>query len=321
MKKILLPALLFGAFLMNGQVLLNEDFSTFTKGPLDDIVNDVNLGQNGWAVLGGANATPDAVLIAGSPDQFLAVDAAVAGESNSIVKPLAALWATRKTGNENFVFRFYFEFPGVDANSEQEFEIVIMDKDSKRIGGLLYSVADGKLKLVLGDTGLATVFNNTSTQPTGSYFDFLYEKATGKLTLKVGSTTLPAQSAPVGKTPQDLVIYSSSSSNSSVATYAIFDDIYFRAQSDTNLSVNENLIASKISVSPNPAKDFVTISTDNSLTINKVDVLDINGRLVQQNIFDNISNTQINISDLSSGLYFMKISSNKGTLTKKIEKN
>jgi hypothetical protein len=176
---------------------------------------------------------------------------------------------------------------------------------------------------VIGNTGLATVFTNPSADRLSTYIDVLYEKTTGKLTFKISalSYTSPAVSGPIGKTPQDLAIYSSSSSNSSVATYALFDDIYFRAQSDTNLSVNENLIASKISVSPNPAKDFVTISTDNSLTINKVDVLDINGRLVQQNIFDNISNTQINISDLSSGLYFMKISSNKGTLTKKIEKN
>jgi hypothetical protein len=198
-----------------------------------------------------------------------------------------------------------------------------MDTNNERIAGFLYSVADGKMKVVIGNTGLATAFTNPGVDRLSTYLDFLYEKSTGKLTFTVealNKTYQPIQ-GPTGKTPKDLVIYSSSSSTSSVATAAIFDDIYFRAQSDTNLSVNENLIASKISVSPNPAKDFVTISTDNSLTINKVDVLDINGRLVQQNIFDNISNTQINISDLSSGLYFMKISSNKGTLTKKIEKN
>lgn len=82
-----------------------------------------------------------------------------------------------------------------------------------------------------------------------------------------------------------------------------------------------DLLVSKLSVFPNPANDVVTISNGENILINKVEVVDLNGRTVVLSNFDGVSDAKINISNLSSGLYMMNISSDKGIVTKKIVKN
>lgn len=74
--------------------------------------------------------------------------------------------------------------------------------------------------------------------------------------------------------------------------------------------------SSSFSVYPNPAKDVLNISNSIGAEINTITVSDINGRTVKQ--FGSVS--QINISDLNAGVYFVNISSNEGSLTKKVVK-
>lgn len=76
------------------------------------------------------------------------------------------------------------------------------------------------------------------------------------------------------------------------------------------------------SIYPNPAKNFVSISnTDTSLEITSLGIIDINGRAIKTVVFGNTSNnSQVNISDLSSGIYTFVISSNKGISVKKFVK-
>lgn len=85
----------------------------------------------------------------------------------------------------------------------------------------------------------------------------------------------------------------------------------------TTLANNE-FLASKFSVYPNPANNFVNIAA-NGLNMNSIELSDLNGRVVK-NISVNGSETQVNISDLSQGVYMMKITSDEGVATKKIVK-
>ena len=84
----------------------------------------------------------------------------------------------------------------------------------------------------------------------------------------------------------------------------------------TTASVDSHL-ASSFSVYPNPAKDVLNISNSIGAEINAVIVTDINGRTVKQ---ANSNVSQINISDLNAGVYFVNINSNEGSLTKKVVK-
>ncbi len=84
---------------------------------------------------------------------------------------------------------------------------------------------------------------------------------------------------------------------------------------------NDSYTSSKFSISPNPTTDIVNISSSENIGVNSVSVADLNGRTVKQLKFNNISNVEVNMSDLSAGMYMMTITSEQGTATKKILKN
>lgn len=84
--------------------------------------------------------------------------------------------------------------------------------------------------------------------------------------------------------------------------------------------VKENTLTS-LSVFPNPTSGVVTIANNENILVNGVTVTDLNGRTVKTVNFAGVAEAQVNISDLSTGVYMMTISSDKGTTTKKIVKN
>ena len=82
-----------------------------------------------------------------------------------------------------------------------------------------------------------------------------------------------------------------------------------------------NVIANAFSVFPNPATDVINVSNSNAALVTGVAIVDLNGRTVKTAKFDGVANAQINVSDLSAGMYMMNVSSDKGTISKKIVKN
>lgn len=81
----------------------------------------------------------------------------------------------------------------------------------------------------------------------------------------------------------------------------------------------KNIDLSKfINIYPNPTKEFISISYDNSLKVNNVSIFDVKGRLIltESKKFDKISTRK-----LSNGVYIISIKTNKGTISKKIIKN
>ncbi len=87
------------------------------------------------------------------------------------------------------------------------------------------------------------------------------------------------------------------------------------------LSTNSiNNIDNKISFYPNPVENILSIDSEN-ININSITITDLNGRVIKNNIFDNVSDIKINLSDLSSGIYMMNINSSEGSVIKKIMKN
>ena len=83
----------------------------------------------------------------------------------------------------------------------------------------------------------------------------------------------------------------------------------------------KNILASSINVFPNPANDVVSVTNTSSALIKGIQIADLNGRTVKSVSYTGLSNAQVNVSDLSSGIYMMTISSDRGTITKKVVKN
>jgi len=106
--------------------------------------------------------------------------------------------------------------------------------------------------------------------------------------------------------------------DSSDFDYVSIDDVTVTAGDIAGL--NENL-ASKFSVSPNPANTTININSSNNALINGAEIVDMNGRTVKTATYNGVSDAQINISDLSSGVYMINLASDQGKTTKKIIKN
>ncbi|MCW4470175.1 T9SS type A sorting domain-containing protein [Flavobacterium sp. MFBS3-15] len=102
------------------------------------------------------------------------------------------------------------------------------------------------------------------------------------------------------------------------AYFFMVDD--FKVTTATVAGVNDNL-ASQFSVYPNPSSGVVTISNKNNILIEGISISDINGRTVKQINAGNVTETQVTITDLAAGVYLMTLSSDKGSMTKKIIKN
>ncbi|MFN8273577.1 MAG: choice-of-anchor J domain-containing protein [Flavobacteriaceae bacterium] len=82
----------------------------------------------------------------------------------------------------------------------------------------------------------------------------------------------------------------------------------------------QNFITSQFMVGPNPVNDVINISSKNNATISSISMTDMNGRVVKNLSFDNIAKTELNISDLSAGVYMMSMVTSKGNGTVKIVK-
>ncbi len=82
-------------------------------------------------------------------------------------------------------------------------------------------------------------------------------------------------------------------------------------------SVNNHL-TSAFSIYPNPTKDVINISNATD-AIENVTITDMNGRVVKQVVMG-VNEGQINISDLSQGVYILNATSNGKSVTEKIVK-
>ncbi len=86
------------------------------------------------------------------------------------------------------------------------------------------------------------------------------------------------------------------------------------------LKTNEFTSAS-FSVFPNPIGNVIHVNNDKNISFNAISLTDVNGRVVKSKAFENVTNAEMNVADLAAGIYLMKITSELGSITKKIIKN
>lgn len=98
----------------------------------------------------------------------------------------------------------------------------------------------------------------------------------------------------------------------------LLQDLY-----DDFLGVEENELRDKFQLFPNPVHNDLTLSIDSSIDFNSFEIFSINGK----NILESDGQTtkglihQINVSELDTGVYFLRVSSDQGETTFKFVKN
>jgi uncharacterized repeat protein (TIGR01451 family) len=87
----------------------------------------------------------------------------------------------------------------------------------------------------------------------------------------------------------------------------------------TVLSTLESINKSDIHVYPNPTKGDVNVESDSK--IKSVEVYDAQGRIIQKQIGINAEKTKISLHTVSSGIYYLKVITEKDSFMKKVIKN
>lgn len=83
-------------------------------------------------------------------------------------------------------------------------------------------------------------------------------------------------------------------------------------------SVND-FFSQNISIYPNPASDIFNLSSATS-TIENITLTDLNGRTVKNINVNSLSSAEVNISDLTTGMYFVTVQTDNGSGSTKIIK-
>jgi ELWxxDGT repeat protein len=128
----------------------------------------------------------------------------------------------------------------------------------------------------------------------------------------VGTTMLELN--PVGDaTVTNLIVFNNELYMAADAGDGIGQELW--AYQDPTLSVDDNqLNGEKVSLYPNPTQNYFQIETTE--TLSKVEIYSLHGQLVKSFVPQN----QYDISNLSSGIYLVKIQANDGEITKRLIK-
>lgn len=360
MKKILLSvATLFASFAINAQALTNQNFNDLTAGDLSADLTGAAAGQGGWIVATAGAATTDFQIVnlgTGDNGLLLTSEAGVtAGGANVryALQDLTSSWTNRTAGNDKIVCSYEFFTGTANANTNANFNARLYNSAGGMIVGFTYNnftkILKGQALLNTATAGTPGVYNFNLktgganlvlTDNTWYQFTVIFDKATGDIYFvgshpdfaggKVpGGTTAGNTTASAGKDVGEFAFYNFTSAASTTtgapanaaSQEFLIDNVFVRAQADLSLSVKENVVAAQFSVFPNPANNVVNIANADNILVNKVTVTDLNGRTVKNVSFDNVSNVEVNVADLASGLYIMNITSDKGTTTEKFVKN
>lgn len=95
------------------------------------------------------------------------------------------------------------------------------------------------------------------------------------------------------------------------------DNQYVMNVIGNTLSVDEATLGNSISLYPNPTNNIINLNVANSVSINKLELYNILGKQVL-----NLNNAKtLDLTNLESGVYMLRIVTNKGSITKKVVRN
>lgn len=84
---------------------------------------------------------------------------------------------------------------------------------------------------------------------------------------------------------------------------------------------NETFAFDNFVIYPNPATSILNLDINQNATIQRIDIYNLYGQLVYNQVRNFSSTMKLNISNFSNGTYFIKIITNDGNATKNSSKS
>ncbi|UOX32887.1 choice-of-anchor J domain-containing protein [Flavobacterium sediminilitoris] len=179
----------------------------------------------------------------------------------------------------------------------------------------IYLTAGEQVTLQFSTRSTSTTISNTLLAKVGTA-PTVADQTTTLSTVSVIGTSFVVNTASYTAPSAGIYYFSFNHNNpiTTALTSLVLDKIEFSSVLSSSSFENTN-----ISIYPNPVNDVVNISSPD-FEIQTISITDINGRVVK-NIKVNNTTTNINVSDLNSGVYFMSVNTLDGNIIKKFVKN
>lgn len=332
-KILFVLLLLLKGQLTYAQVLYSENFNNLTSGNVGTDDTGIVQGKGGWYTTSHTNPTPytgnnDFKIIAepGRGNVLQVTGPAVSGGRNLIaLKNLGLLWNNRTAGNN--VLKIEYDF--FTGNT-------VFSSNSNSFWNQLGFVG-GTVPLTIYYANLPNLIRvscNICTPPPHGVRDIFQNAAVPRNTWlkfelyldyanQISYFTIPS----LGVSGTSGWFSSSNFSETRLIVETIgsvqavhkFDNFVISAVDTVPLST-QDFISSKFNVFPNPMNDVVTITNNENINIEQIQVFDISGKNVKIHSYTNTNKVQLNLENLASGTYLLHINTNKGVAVKKIVK-
>ncbi|HEX8577546.1 MAG TPA: T9SS type A sorting domain-containing protein [Flavobacterium sp.] len=357
MKKILLSTgIIIGlVFTGNAQVLQAEDFNSLSIGNVGTDITGNTPGQANFLTYATNGSSPSTttnasvtnfqvVLNGFEATSGLGIESQNGNQGERVMGKaggITAAWAARTTGN-NVIQAEYDFFTGPSSTSTTEngvrIQILTSTNVTMTIAGFGYNLSTKTIRGVayINNQGtFSTPFIDLGTAETRVLSDntwyklgVAYDTSNGNITWKVNSgnnnlitTSLDPEKRTGPFQPNRVNFVSFTRITNTASASVIYDNFIVTATPTIDLLGNVKFSDSQFSVYPNPSNNVINIANDANMLLNAVTITDLNGRTVQSIKLNNVNTAQVNISDLSAGMYMMNIASDQGNVTKKIIKN
>jgi hypothetical protein len=225
-----------------------------------------------------------------------------------------ATWVYWKGGASSQSAQHIFDF----GNSEAQYMFLSQSSSS----GLRFAIKNGGTEQVL----------STSALPTGAWSHIAVTLSASGATMYVNGIQA-AQSAAITISPLDfkpILNYIGRSQSADPLFYGNIDDfrVYNYALSASEVALLAGVVTSidedcncerGLSLWPVPANDVLSMSyTENNNRLSTLTMFNMEGRLVMSKDIKYTFGTKLNVSNLPSGIYMLKLTTGKETFMKKI---
>jgi len=117
---------------------------------------------------------------------------------------------------------------------------------------------------------------------------------------------------PIGTTTNTYMIYDAAGNTTTCEFDVIVDD---------QVSVEDQILTNGIKIFPNPTHNLITVNNFSNIPLEQVSIHNLQGKMITSyKIQSSLENQTIDITQLNSGMYFLKIKGKEGIATKKIIK-
>jgi len=342
--KLLLPSLILICVsnLTNAQSLIDENFDNYSIGNLSNDLSGSVPGQGNWLteVQIGGNFSDFQIMPENSKGNILQINTPLtpSTQTNNSAKFAwknlpAGGWQNRNSGND--ILRVEFEFytgnsrgVGVEAyhrniTSTANGTIIAgfqYETETGRFRGMTRLVIQGvpDLKFILfgpNQTDLylkpdtwVKVYYQIDYANNQVYFQIPSENISGSIPTVNLQNDTPAQ-----------IYFAGYMLQGNMEVPIQYDNYKVSAVKSASLSTNE-INTEDFNVYPNPVTDIINITNSENIIVEKIDMYDMNSRLILSKNFDHQSNVQIDVSSATSGMYIMKIKTDKGSVSRTIIK-